>query len=136
MIKNNVLRLLLLLVVMISFSSCEEDHFNRDWDEATNALCRYNWIDEYISTQGYSCTQELEFYPNGTGVDYTTTFYPNYQDVRKQDFRWGWDLEQGYFTSFYVEYYNGTDYYDNVHITNGWLKALLNGDPVTFEAIY
>ena len=135
MMKSKVLGLLLLFVSLLALSGCEDDRFDRDWDDATSALCRYHWVDEYISTQGYRCTQELVFYPDGTGMDFTTTFFPNYADERKQAFHWDWDLDQGYFTSFYLDYYDGTDYFDDVYINNGALKALLNGEPVVFYAM-
>lgn len=134
--KSKVLGLLLLFVSLLALSGCEDDHFDRDWDDATSALCRYHWLDKYTSAQGYPCSQELVFYPDGKGIDYTTTFYPNgTSNQQKLYFNWGWDLDQGYFTSFYLDYYDGTDYFEDVYINNGVLRALLNGEPVVFYAI-
>ena len=55
-------------------------------------------------------------------------------DELKTSFYWDWKDE--YFDSFYVEYANGTDYYEDVRIGNEYLKCFLNGDRVTFEAFH
>lgn len=47
-------------------------------------------------------------------------------DELKTSFYWDWKDE--YFDSFYVEYANGTDYYEDVRIGNEYLKCFLNGD--------
>ena len=75
------------------------------------------------------------FYNDHTGEDFTIIYYPNgMTDELKTSFYWDWKDE--YFDSFYVEYANGTDYYEDVRIGNEYLKCFLNGDRVTFEAFH
>ena len=120
MIKKNILGFLLLLSVFCLFNSCEDDPYYDGYGWATDALCNNTWVDFYTNNDGYECEQRLDFY------DMT--------DELKTSFYWDW--EDDYFDSFYVEYANGTDYYEDVRISNEYLKCLLNGDRVTFEPFY
>ena len=109
MIKKNILGLLFLLSALCLFNSCEDDPYYDD----------YGW----------------DFYNDHTGEDFTIIYYPNgMTDELKTSFYWDWKDE--YFDSFYVEYANGTDYYEDVRIGNEYLKCFLNGDRVTFEAFH
>mgnify|MGYP006892900497 CR=1 FL=1 len=127
MIRKNILGLLFLLSALCLF--------NDDYDRATDALCNNTWVDFYTDSEGYECEQRLDFYSDHTGEDFTITYYPNgMTDQQRSSFYWDW--EDDYFDSFYVEYANGTDYYEDVRIGNGYLKCYLNGDRVTFEPFY
>ena len=91
-----------------------------------SALCLFNSCedDPYYDDYGWA-TDAL---CNNTWVDFYMT------DELKTSFYWDWKDE--YFDSFYVEYANGTDYYEDVRIGNEYLKCFLNGDRVTFEAFH
>ena len=134
--KQRVLGFFLFFSVLFALTGCEENEFDRDWNAATATLCQYSWLDEYIDNNGNSCSQELIFYPDGTGMDITTIYYAYQTNQQRTAFFWDWDLQSGYFTSFYLSYPDGTDYFDNVQFGNGSFRALLNGTPVVFNAIY
>lgn len=135
MIKKNILGLLFLLSALCLFNSCEDDPYYDDYGWATDALCNNTWVDFYTNNKGYECEQRLDFYNEHTGEDFTIIYYPNgMTDELKTSFYWDWKDE--YFDSFYVEYANGTDYYEDVRIGNEYLKCFLNGDRVTFEAFH
>ncbi len=133
--KKNILGLLFLLSTLCFFNSCEDDPYYDDYSWATDALCSNTWVDFYTNNKGYECEQRLDFYNDHTGEDFTIIYYPNGRtDELKTSFYWDW--EDDYFDSFYVEYANGTDYYEDVRITNKYLKCFLNGQRVTFEPFY
>ena len=158
MIKKNILGLLFLLSALCLFNSCEDDPYYDDYGWATDALCNNTWVDFYTNNKGYECEQRLDFYNDHTGEDFTIIYYPNgMTDELKTSFYWDsapsalpairsmtdelktsfyWDWKDEYFDSFYVEYANGTDYYEDVRIGNEYLKCFLNGDRVTFEAFH
>lgn len=121
MIKKNILGLLFLLSALCLFNSCEDDPYYDDYGWATDALCNNTWVDFYTNNKGYECEQRLDFYNDHTGEDFTIIYYPNgMTDELKTSFYWDWKDE--YFDSFYVEYANGTDYYEDVRIGNEYLK--------------
>ena len=129
------LRSFFLLSALCLFNSCEDDPYYDDYGWATDALCNNTWVDFYTNNKGYECEQRLDFYNDHTGEDFTIIYYPNgMTDELKTSFYWDWKDE--YFDSFYVEYANGTDYYEDVRIGNEYLKCFLNGDRVTFEAFH
>ena len=122
MIKKNILGLLFLLSALCLFNSCEDDPYYDDYGWATDALCNNTWVDFYTNNKGYECEQRLDFYNDHTGEDFTIIYYPNgMTDELKTSFYWDW--KDKYFDSFYVEYANGTDYYEDVRIGNEYLKC-------------
>ena len=135
MIRKNILGLLFLLSALCLYNSGEDDPYYDDYDRATDALCNNTWVDFYTDSERFECEQPLDFYSDHSGEDFTITYYPNgMTDQQRSSFYW--DCEDDYFDSFYVEYANGTDYYEDVRIGNGYLKCYLNGDRVTFEPFY
>jgi hypothetical protein len=130
------------LLTLVSFltltTSCIDD--DDDYDSMYNMsydLCSYNWYDSYINGDGLQCEQTLRFYNDGTGTDYTTIYYGDgMSDNRKTNFYWQWDSSR-YSDSptLVLTYPNGTDYYDNVWIGNGYLRCVLNGEDISFRAI-
>ena len=134
MIKKNILGLLFLLSALCLFNSCRMIRIMMITAGRPMHYAIY-LVDFYTNNKGYECEQRLDFYNDHTGEDFTIIYYPNgMTDELKTSFYWDWKDE--YFDSFYVEYANGTDYYEDVRIGNEYLKCFLNGDRVTFEAFH
>lgn len=129
------LKLMLLAIAMVNLTSCEveiggfwdHDDYSPGYYEKSNVLCSRTWADDYIDSNGNRCHQELDFYMDRTGVDYTVTVYPN-GNISRDEYRFRWNWENYGQTALRMVYAPG-DYsiLDRVMIQGNVLSGYLDG---------
>jgi hypothetical protein len=127
----NYVKIVLLLVLTISISSCEiEDDYNTD-----ERLCSKYWTETYYTEGGEFCTHELIFYLDGGGEEnFVYQLDDSYGKVLsevKQTFTWDW---ADYTMRGLVLEYAPNDflYFDNVIVGDHELSGVFDGTAVTF----
>lgn len=136
--KGKIAFSILLLLTVLSFSSCEDDPYYDDpFYEATDAICYYKWVDEYRNVDGFDCEQELIFNPDFTGREVITRFdpYSPHYVSETHYFRWEW-IDHHYPENIYIRYDDGLSlYFEQVRIKPHRLEGYWDGQFVTFEAL-
>lgn len=135
MIKKNILRLCLLLVVLCGFNSCEDDPWEDGPDSTTLLLCDNLWEDYFITEDGAECRQTFEFHLDYKGVERREYMYNGHPDGYDTfTFYWEWDHE--YPNSIIMDYGKGDySYFDDIRVTYNLLTGILDDENVTFNAV-
>lgn len=135
MIKKKIAGFLFLLSFVCCLSSCEVHDEYEAREEATYALCMNAWEDTFENNDGYDCLQLIEFFPDGTGMDSYTTFYPNGRE-KYEEVPFFWDWDNPYFDALYIDYPDQEDsYMEEIRIGNRRLRCVLDDDDVEFKAV-
>lgn len=122
------------IAVLCGFSGCDNDPYYDPYEEISYFLCGQVWADWFVA-DGLDCEQQLSFYPEGTGWDTRTYYYPNGR-VEREDIPFYWRWDHNYTDILYMDYDDGqTTLLENVLISGRTFKCLYNGEWVTFEAV-
>ena len=130
-----MISLMVLLVGMLSFASCEvelwyEDDYCGNNYEDTCVLCSRTWEESWFEN-GVRYTQRLDFYDNRTGKDYLRIEYRDgcmTEDIYYFD--WCWDGKD----CVRMEYgYNDVSFLERIWIKNNTLTGYLDNVEVCFK---
>lgn len=139
-IKRYAVYFLLLITVMIGYSSCvvedvrfyDDDSISDVYYNRTLHLCDYVWKYKYTNVDGLYCEQFVEFFTNRRGEERILVYYPN-GEIRGEtySFRWSWeDLSQ---TAVYVEYGVGDGLFlEDIRLSGNRLMGLWDGQMSAF----
>ncbi len=138
---NKSLLVVLLSVMSLSFmtTSCdfvgigiEVGNGTNDYRETTSYLCSRVWIDEWEDDYGVYHYQELRFYTNNTGEDYTYT-QDRHGYKKETSYSFTWDWYDAMYTSLRLKYGPGDfSYMENIRMGNNRLDCLYDGYPAYF----
>lgn len=129
----------IVFVLTVTLVSCEYvgigieiGNSTNNYHEATSYLCSRTWVEEWNDSYGNFHRQELRFYSNNTGEDYTLSV-----DNRgfRQEFTYTflWDWYDANYTSLRLKYgANDYSYMDNIIMDGNRLNCLLDGYPAYF----
>lgn len=139
-IKRYAAYFLLLITVMIGYSSCvvedvrfyDDDSISDVYYNRTLHLCDYVWKYKYTNADGLYCEQFVKFFTNRRGEERILVYYPD-GEIRGEtySFRWSWeDLSQ---TAVYVEYGVGDGLFlEDIRLSGNRLMGLWDGQMSTF----
>lgn len=136
MANKSLFKLFLLIILACGLSGCEEDPYYDPYEEVTYDLCRTPWVDRYTTNDMRDCEQVLTFYPDFTGRDYRTYFYPS-GATQTDDVPFYRHWDDGYTDALYIEYPDREGLWvEDIWFGYNTMNCLFDGFEVSFKAYY
>lgn len=132
--QMNVLRILLVCVLSLTFASCGDDIYlfeNRDED-----LCNKLWVTNYVTDEGYTATYQLRFFTNGKGQEIMVIPVSGGTNTTDKEINWNWvDNSKECIQLIYTD--SSVKYLENVWVRDHYLSVQSDGTQWTFvESTY
>lgn len=130
----NCTKILLLLMLTLGLSSCNEENTIDDYLRNSDAkLCSKVWIEEYETADNELCAHSLQFADNGTGKEVFQFTPSNGGKPHSETFHFGWSWIDADMEGLMIDYgANDVLFFDNVWVREHYLSGKLDGDEVTF----
>lgn len=128
-------KLAVMALLLVNLTSCEvqidsfydDDNIGGNYYNRSQELCSRTWVSNYRDANGNYCVQELDYYLDRTGVDYTRVEYPSGRyEVFEYHFTWSWD-NYGQTSLRMVYGPKDVSYLDDIRIGGNRLSGYLDG---------
>lgn len=130
-ICHNAIRLWILLISVLSLSSCHVEIHDEVYDPVRH-LCDFTWHDSWSENRDMIGHQEFKFYPDGTGVEdfwFEDKYYGKVYEWNTYHFYWTRTSPN----SIKMEYRDGVSFFERLEVDYDWMGGYLNGKYVDFN---
>ena len=124
----NFVRILLLTVVALGFSSCGDDVYYT-MQNSDEKLCGKVWVNGNETDEGVAYTYKLKFDKNNKGQEVTVTYYAGGKTTVDREFSWRWGDDSK--ESLRLTFTDGkVKYFENVWVRDHYLSGKLDGEVI------